>query len=221
MAKSFRQLVLRPLIDANPITVQALGICSALAVTAGLSPSLLMAVAVIAVSGFASATISLFRRVIPQNIRLIVQIVVIATFVVVVDELLKAYFPETSKRLSVYVFLIVTNCIVLARVESFAMHNQVWPSFVDGIGNGFGYGLVLAIVGSLRELFGGGSLMDVGIFALVEDGGWYTPNGLLRMAPSAFFIIALLIWLSRTFNPEQVDTRDDDFGEQHELDTRG
>ncbi len=216
---SIGKLAIRPIFDANPITVQALGICSALAVTVGLRPSLLMAVAVIAVCGFASASISLFRKLIPRNIRLIIQILVIATFVVVVDELLKAFFPETSKRLSVYVFLIVTNCIVLARVESFAMHNRVWPSFVDGIGNGLGYGLVLALVGSIRELFGAGSLMDVSVFSLVDAGGWYTPNGLLRLAPSAFFIIALLIWVSRTFKPEQVDTGENDFDEHNDSDT--
>lgn len=213
MISKIRRLFLAPLIDSNPITVQALGICSALAVTSGLSPSLLMAAAVIAVCGFAGATISLIRKFIPKSIRLIVQIVVIATFVVVVDELLKAYFPATSKRLSVYVFLIVTNCIVLARVESFAIHNRVWPSFVDGIASGLGYGLVLAVVGSIRELFGAGTLLDTGIFQLAADGGWYTPNGLLRMAPSAFFIIALLIWGSRTLNPKQVESSDFEIAE--------
>ena len=158
MERTVRQYLLEPLLARNPITVQALGICSALAVTVGLRPSLLMAVAVVAVSGFANAAISLIRNRIPTSIRLIVQIVVIATFVVVVDELLKAYAPDTSKRLSVYVFLIVTNCIVLARVESVAMNKPVWPSFVDGIGNGLGYGLVLAIVGSIRELLGAGKI---------------------------------------------------------------
>jgi len=194
MQRTVRQVLLEPLLARNPITVQALGICSALAVTSGLRPSLLMGVAVIAVSGFANAAISLIRKRIPSSIRLIVQIVVIATFVVVVDEVLKAYAPATSKRLSVYVFLIVTNCIVLARVESVAMNQRVWPSFVDGIGNGLGYGLVLALVGAIRELVGAGTLMDETIIATAEAGGWYTPNGLFRLAPSAFFIIGLLVW---------------------------
>lgn len=200
MQRTLRQHLLDPLLAQNPITVQALGICSALAVTAGLRPSLLMAVAVIAVSGFANAAISLIRHRIPTSIRLIVQIVIIAAFVVVVDELLKAYAPETSKRLSVYVFLIVTNCIVLARVESVAMHSGVWPSFVDGIGNGLGYGLVLAIVGSIRELLGAGTLMDATVFAGIVDGGWYVANGLFRLAPSAFFIIGLMIWVGHWIN---------------------
>ena len=206
MISEIKRLALAPLVDANPITVQALGICSALAVTSGLRPSLLMAAAVIAVCGFAGASISLIRRVIPQSIRLIVQIVVIATFVVLADEVLKAFAPETSKRLSVYVFLIVTNCIVLARVESFAMHNRIWPSFVDGIGNALGYGLVLVIVASIRELFGAGSLLDVNVLPLAADGGWFSPNGLLRMAPSAFFIIGLMIWGIRSLKPEQKES---------------
>jgi len=208
MQGTLRQHLLGPLLAQNPITVQALGICSALAVTVGLRPSLLMAVAVIAVSGFANATISMIRHRIPNSIRLIVQIVIIATFVVVVDELLKAYAPETSKRLSVYVFLIVSNCIVLARVESVAMNNGIWPSFVDGIGNGFGYGLVLAIVGSIRELLGAGTLLDATVFATTEAGGWYTTNGLFRLAPSAFFIIGLLIWATQRFarSPEDKGT---------------
>ena len=199
MERTVRQYLLDPLLPRNPITVQALGICSALAVTVGLRPSLLMAVAVIAVSGFANAAISSIRNQIPTSIRLIVQIVVIATFVVVVDELLKAYTPETSKRLSVYVFLIVTNCIVLARVESVAMSKPVWPSFVDGIGNGLGYGLVLAVVGTIRELLGAGSLLDNPVFVTTANGGWYEPVGLFRLAPSAFFIIGLLIWAGHRF----------------------
>jgi len=199
MERTVRQYLLEPLLARNPITVQALGICSALAVTVGLRPSLLMAAAVIAVSGFANAAISLIRNRIPTSIRLIVQIVVIATFVVVVDELLKAFAPDTSKRLSVYVFLIVTNCIVLARVESVAMNKPVWPSFVDGIGNGLGYGLVLAIVGTIRELLGAGSLLDESVFVTAANGGWYEPIGLFRMSPSAFFIIGLLIWAGHRF----------------------
>lgn len=203
MLSEVKRLVVGPLIDTNPITVQALGICSALAVTSGLRPSLLMAVAVVSVCGFAGASISLIRRFIPQSIRLIVQIIVIASFVVIADELLKAFAPETSKRLSVYVFLIVTNCIVLARVESFAMHHRAWPSFVDGIGNGLGYGLVLVLVAGIRELFGAGALLDINVLPLAAEGGWFTPNGLLRLAPSAFFIIGLMIWGVRSLKPEQ------------------
>ncbi len=206
MITGVKRALLGPLVDTNPITVQALGICSALAVTSGLGPSLLMAGAVISVCGFAGASISLIRRHIPQSIRLIVQIVVIASFVVVVDQLLKAFAPETSKRLSVYVFLIVTNCIILGRVESYAMQNRLWPSFVDGIGNGLGYGLILVIVAVIRELLGAGAILDVPVLSLTADGGWYTPNGLLRLAPSAFLIIGLLIWGIRSMKPEQKES---------------
>jgi Na+-transporting NADH:ubiquinone oxidoreductase subunit D len=203
-----RNLLLDPLIDSNPITVQALGICSALAVTSALRPSLLMSVAVIAVCGFAGASVSLIRQYIPNSIRLIVQIVIIASFVVIVDQLLKAYAFETSKALSVYVFLIVTNCIVLGRVESFAMSHDVWPSFLDGIGNGLGYSLLLLVVASIRELLGAGALLGRSVLPVISDGGWYQPNGLLTLAPSAFLLIGLIIGGVRTWRPEQNEARE-------------
>lgn len=206
--RSSLRLLTQPLVDLNPITVQALGICSALAVTSGLRPSLLMAAAVIAVCAFSGAAIALIREHIPSRIRLVVQITIIASFVVIVDLVLKAYAPETSKQLSVYVFLIVTNCIILARVESFAMNHGVRESFFDGIGNGLGYGLVLVVVGGIRELFGAGRLLDIAIFPLATEGGWFTPNGLLRASPSAFFIIGFLIWASRSWKPEQKERTD-------------
>ncbi len=203
MDESNRKLITDPLINTNPITVQALGICSALAVTSAVRPSLFMAAAVIAVCGFAGASISLIRRYIPESIRLIVQITVIASFVVIVDQVLKAYAFETSKALSVYVFLIVSNCIVLGRVEAYAMRYDVIPSLLDGIGNGLGYSLLLLVVASIRELLGSGTLLGTVVFSATADGGWYLPNGLLAMSPSAFLIIALIIWGVRTWRPEQ------------------
>ena len=203
MAADKRKLLTDPLVNANPITVQALGICSALAVTSAIRPALFMAAAVIAVCGFAGAAVSLIRQSIPTSIRLIVQIVVIASFVVIVDQVLKAYAFETSKVLSVYVFLIVSNCIVLGRIEGFAMRHPVWPSFLDGVGNGLGYGLLLLVVASVRELFGAGTLFGLTVLENTADGGWYLPNGLLALSPSAFLIIGMIIWGVRTWRPEQ------------------
>lgn len=206
--RSSLKLLTQPLVDLNPITIQALGICSALAVTSGLRPSTLMALAVIAVCAFSGASISLIRNLIPSQIRLVVQIVVIASFVVIVDQLLKAYAFETSKQLSVYVFLIVTNCIILGRVESFAMSHGIRESFVDGVGNGLGYALVLILVGGFRELFGAGRLFDFIIIPTIDEGGWFTPNGFLRVSASAFFLIGFLIWLSKSLRPDQQDQDD-------------
>ncbi len=208
MVADLRPILSKPLIDENPITVRALGICSALAVTSALRPSLLMAAAVVAVCGFAGAATSMLRKAIPTSIRLIVQITIISSFVVVVDQVLKAFAYETSKALSVYVFLIVTNCIILGRVESFAMNNRMLPSLVDGIGNGLGYGLLLVIVGSIRELFGSGTLFDRAVLPAAADGGWYTPNSFLLSPPSAFIIIGLLIWAVRSRRPEQKEVEE-------------
>lgn len=199
------QRLTNPLVADNPVAVQILGVCSALAVTTSLMTALTMSAALTVVLSLSNATISLIRRHVPTAIRLIVQITIIASLVIVADQLLKAYAFETSQRLSIFVGLIVTNCLVLGRAESFAMRNPVWPSFLDGLGNGLGYSLILIIVGSIRELFGAGTLLGVVIFRTVEDGGWYQPLGLMLLAPSAFFVIGLLVWLIRSWRTEQAE----------------
>jgi len=201
----YRRTFLDPLITTNPITVQILGLCSALAVTSSLLPALIMSTAVIAVLAFSNVTVSLMRTVIPRNIRLILQMTLIASAVIVVDEILKAFAPDVSRTLSVFVGLIITNCIVLSRVEAFAMQNDVRSSFLDGIGNGLGYSLILIPVASVREIFGSGTLLGYPLLPLVSEGGWYTPNELFLLSPSAFFIIGLLIWWIRARHSEQVE----------------
>jgi len=200
-----RKVLIDPLVDNNPVTLQVLGICSALAVTTSLLPALLMCVALTSVTTLASGTISSIRRFIPNNIRIIVQMTIIASFVIVVDQILRAYAFETSKQLSVFVGLIITNCIVLGRAEAFAMKNNVRMSMIDGLGNGLGYSMILIIVASFRELFGAGTLLGQRILPLVTDGGWYQANGLMLLPPSAFFIIGMLIWAVRTWKPRQVE----------------
>ncbi|KZL05108.1 Na(+)-translocating NADH-quinone reductase subunit D [Pseudovibrio axinellae] len=208
MAGSDKSMLLDPLVDNNPITLQVLGICSALAVTSSLKVAMVMAIAVTLVTAFSNFFISLLRNQIPSSIRIIVQMVIIASLVIVVDQVLKAYLYEISKTLSVFVGLIITNCIVMGRAEAFAMKNPPIPSFLDGIGNGLGYSLILLLVGVIRELFGAGSLFGVQILETVNNGGWYVPNGLLLLPPSAFFVIGLLIWAFRTWKPAQVEKRD-------------
>uniref|UniRef100_A0A2A4Z8P9 Na(+)-translocating NADH-quinone reductase subunit D n=1 Tax=OCS116 cluster bacterium TaxID=2030921 RepID=A0A2A4Z8P9_9PROT len=208
MADSNKKLLLDPLIDNNPITLQVLGVCSALAVTSSLQVAMVMALAVTLVTAFSSFFISLIRNSIPSSIRIIVQMVIIASLVILVDQLLKAYAFELSKTLSVFVGLIITNCIVMGRAEAFAMQNPPVASFVDGIGNGLGYGLVLLLVGIVRELFGAGKLFGLVILPTVSNGGWYVPNGLLLLPPSAFFVIGMLIWAFRTWKPKQVEPAD-------------
>jgi len=205
LAPSPKKVLIDPIINNNPITLQELGVCSALAVTTQLSTALVMAVAVTLVTGFSSAAVAALRNYIPSSIRMIVQMVVIASLVIVVDQILKAYFFQISKTMSVFVGLIITNCIVMGRAEGFAMKNTAWMSFVDGIGNGLGYSLVLILVAFFRELFGSGALFGFPILAKVTDGGWYAPNGLLLLSPSAFFLIGILIWIVRTFKPGQVE----------------
>ena len=200
-----RRSFLDPLIATNPITVQILGLCSALAVTSSLLPALIMSAAVISVLAFSNVAVSLLRGVIPRSVRLILQVTLIASAVIVVDEILKAFAPEVSRVLSVFVGLIITNCIVLSRVETFAMQNDVRSSLLDGIGNGLGYSLILIPVASVREIFGSGTLLGYPVLPLESDGGWYTPNELLLLAPSAFFIIGLLIWWIRTWRTEQAE----------------
>jgi Na+-transporting NADH:ubiquinone oxidoreductase subunit D len=198
-------VLITPIFKNNPIALQILGICSALAVTSSMSVSLVMALAVIAVTAFSNLFVSLIRNHIPSSIRIIVQMTIIASLVIVVDQVLKAYAYEMSKQLSVFVGLIITNCIVMGRAEAFAMQNGPVLSFLDGVGNGLGYGVILMIVGFFRELLGSGSLFGITILTPVQDGGWYVPNGLLLLPPSAFFIIGLIIWVLRALNPEQIE----------------
>jgi Na+-transporting NADH:ubiquinone oxidoreductase subunit D len=197
-----------PIFDNNPITLQILGICSALAVTTRLATAVTMCITLMVVLTLSNTSISIIRNHVPRSIRLIVQITIIASLVIVVDQVLKAYAYAMSKELSVFVGLIVTNCIVLGRAEAFAMNNDVPASFLDGLGNGLGYSLILILVGTVRELFGSGTLLGVEIFPLVSTGGWYQPIGLMLLPPSAFFIIGLLIWALRSWKTKQVEEPD-------------
>ncbi len=205
---SAKQVLFEPIFSNNPIALQILGICSALAVTTSVNVTLVMCASVIAVTAFSNLAVSLVRTQIPNSIRIIVQMTIIASLVIVVDQILKAYAYEISKQLSVFVGLIITNCIVMGRAEGFAMKNGPWLSFLDGIGNGMGYSVMLLVVAFFRELLGSGSLMGFSLMPLVNEGGWYVPNGLLLLPPSAFFIIGLIIWGLRSWKPEQVEAPD-------------
>lgn len=198
-----------PILVSNPVTLQVLGICSALAVTTSLSTALVMSAALTVVLTLSNGIISLIRNHIPRSIRLIVQITIIASLVIVVDQILQAYMFAMSKRLSVFVGLIVTNCIVLGRAEGFAMKNPPGASLLDGIGNGIGYSLILVAMGIVRELLGAGTLMGVIILPTVADDGWFTPLGLMALPPSAFFLLGLLVWAIRTIRPEQAEAAPD------------
>lgn len=198
----------RPLFDENPIALQMLGVCSALAITRTLAASLTMSLAVICVITVSNGVISAIRHWIPRSIRLIVQITIIASLVIVTDQVLQAYAYGMSRELSVFVGLIITNCIVLGRAEGFAMHHPVVPSLLDGLGNGLGYGLVLVIVGAVRELLGAGTLLGEPVLELASEGGWFQPLGLMRTPPSAFCLIGFLIWALRCWKPEQVEERE-------------
>ncbi|MBF4101831.1 NADH:ubiquinone reductase (Na(+)-transporting) subunit D [Mannheimia haemolytica] len=197
--------LLSPIVDNNPIALQILGICSALAVTTQLQTAVVMAIAVSLVTAFSSMFISMIRNYIPNSIRIIVQMAIIASLVILVDQILRAYAYDLSKQLSVFVGLIITNCIVMGRAEAFAMKSGPVESFVDGIGNGLGYGAMLIIVAFLRELIGSGKIFGITILETVQNGGWYQANGLFLLAPSAFFIIGFVIWAIRTWKPEQVE----------------
>lgn len=197
-----------PLIRQNPVTLQILGICSALAVTTSLDIAITLAISLTLVVVASAGIVSLIRRHILNAIRLIVQIIIVASMVIVVDQILRAYYFELSQRLSVFVSLIATNCIVLGRTESFARTNPPLPSMVDALGSGLGYGLVLVLVGSCRELFGTGKLFGYQILPLAEQGGWFTPLSLMLLAPSAFFILGGLVWTVRSIWPEQADAPD-------------
>jgi Na+-transporting NADH:ubiquinone oxidoreductase subunit D len=192
-----RQALVDPLFSDNPIAMQVLGICSALAVTTKLETSVVMSVAVIAVLTFSNLFVSILRERIPSSIRIIVQLTIIASLVIVTDQILRAFLFDISKQLSVFVGLIITNCIVMGRAEAFAMQNKPLPSVLDGLGNGLGYSIVLIVVGFFRELLGAGKLFGHSVLPLISEGGWYQPNGLMVLAPGAFFLIGIFIWVLR------------------------
>ena len=198
-----KEVLFNPVFNNNPIALQILGICSALAVTSNLKTALVMAIALTLVTAFSNLFISLIRAQIPGSIRMIVQMVIIASLVIVVDQLLRAYAFSLAKQLSVFVGLIITNCIVMGRAEAFAMQNPPLLSFCDGIGNGLGYSAMLIVLGVVRELFGAGKLLGYSVLPTINDGGWYQPNGMLLLPPSAFFLIGLIIWALRSWKPAQ------------------
>ena len=202
---STREAFIDPLFNNNPIALQVLGICSALAVTTKMSTALVMCAAVTAVTALSNVSISLLREKIPASIRIIVQLTIIASLVIVTDQVLRAFVYETAKELSVFVGLIITNCIVMGRAEAFAMQNPPKLSFIDGIANGLGYSIVLMSVAFIRELFGSGSIFGVTILQPVNQGGWYIPNGLMLLAPAAFFLIGCFVWALRSWKPEQIE----------------
>lgn len=203
---SNKKIITDPIVDNNPIALQVLGICSALAVTSQMNTTIIMCLAVTVVTGLSSLFVSMVRSQIPSSIRIIVQMTIIASLVIVADQVIKAFAYEVSKQLSVFVGLIITNCIVMGRAEGFAMQNKPLPSFLDGIGNGLGYSALLLILAVIRELFGSGTLFGITIFQSITEGGWYYKNGLLLLPPSAFFLIGLLIWGLRTWKSSQNET---------------
>ena len=208
MSTNVKEVLLKPVFNENPIALQILGICSALAVTSSLKVSFVMCVALTVVTAFSNLFVSLIRNHIPGSIRIIVQMTIIASLVIVVDQVLKAVAYDISKQLSVFVGLIITNCIVMGRAEAYAMKNPPGASFLDGIGNGLGYSVILLVLAFIRELFGAGKLFGFEIFAVVNNGGWYVPNGLLLLPPSAFFLIGLLIWALRAWKKDQAEAPD-------------
>ncbi len=207
-AKELKKSVMAPILDNNPIALQVLGVCSALAVTTKLETAFVMTLAVIFVTALSNLFVSLIRNHIPNSVRIIVQMAIIASLVILVDQVLKAFLYDISKQLSVFVGLIITNCIVMGRAEAFAMKSPPLPSFIDGIGNGLGYGFVLLTVAFFRELIGSGKLFGMEVLPLVSNGGWYQPNGLFLLAPSAFFLIGFMIWVIRIIRPEQIEAKE-------------
>jgi Na+-transporting NADH:ubiquinone oxidoreductase subunit D len=211
MSKKHKGLILDPLTDNNPVTIQVLGICSALAITAQIEPSFIMAISVIFVLGAGNVIISLMRNIIPSKIRIIVQLIVVATLVIIVDQVLKAYAYQLSKQLGAFIGLIITNCIIMGRFEAFALANKPWPSFLDGVGNAAGYGLLLVIVAFFRELLGAGTLLGfkvlgdpiekTGLFAL-----GYENNGFMVLSPMALIVVGIIIWVQRSKNPALVES---------------
>ncbi|GAC19028.1 NADH:ubiquinone reductase (Na(+)-transporting) subunit D [Paraglaciecola arctica] len=206
--KEMKKVLLGPILDNNPIALQVLGVCSALAITTKLETALVMALALTTVTAFSNLFISLIRKQIPSSVRIIIQMTIIASLVIVVDQILKAYSYEISKQLSVFVGLIITNCIVMGRAEAYAMKSPPLMSFLDGIGNGLGYSLVLIIIGTVKELLGFGTLLGFEILPLIQNGGWYQGNGLLILPFSSFFLIGGLIWAIRTIRPAQVEPKE-------------
>jgi Na+-transporting NADH:ubiquinone oxidoreductase subunit D len=206
LSKDDRKVILDPLFNNNPIALQVLGICSALAVTTQMMPSFIMCLALTAVCGLSSLSVSFIRNYIPSSIRIIVQMCIIASLVIVTDQVLQAYAFETSKTLSVFVGLIITNCIVMGRAEAYAMQNGPFSSFLDGIGNGLGYSLILMGTAGAREFIGSGKIFGTVVLKSVNDGGWYYPNGMMVIAPGAFFIIGFMIWALREWKPDQVES---------------
>lgn len=201
-------LITKPIFENNPVILQILGICSALAVTTSVKFSLVMAIGLTLVSAFSNFFVSLVRNYLPNSVRIIAQMIIISSLVIVVDQILKAVAYDISKQLSVFVGLIITNCIVMGRTEAFALKNPPVPSFLDGIGHGLGYSALLVVLGSIREIFGAGKWLGYEVFATINDGGWYIPNGLLLLPPSAFFLIGLIIWGMRTWKKNQVEKED-------------
>jgi len=203
--RKHREALLDPLFNNNPITLQVLGICSALAVTTKMETAVVMCAALTFVLAASNVVVSALRHKVPPNVRIIFQLAVIASLVIITDQILKAYLFAISKQLSVFVGLIITNCIVMGRAEGYAMHNGPWMSFLDGIGNAMGYNIILLATGFFRELLGSGTLFGYPILKTVTEGGWYTPNGLMVLSPGAFFLIAMFIWALRTWKPDQVE----------------
>ncbi|MEO9944269.1 MAG: NADH:ubiquinone reductase (Na(+)-transporting) subunit D [Paraglaciecola sp.] len=206
--KEMKKVLFGPILDNNPIALQVLGVCSALAITTKLETALVMALALTTVTAFSSLFISMIRTQIPSSVRIIIQMTIIASLVIVVDQVLKAYSYEISKQLSVFVGLIITNCIVMGRAEAYAMKSPPFMSFLDGIGNGLGYSMVLIVIGTIKELFGFGTILGFEILPLIQNGGWYQGNGLLILPFSSFFLIGGLIWAIRTIRPEQVEPKE-------------
>ena len=206
--KEMKKALFGPILDNNPIALQVLGVCSALAITTKLETALVMSLALTSVVAFSNLFISIIRNQIPSSVRIIIQMTIIASLVIVVDQILKAYSYQVAKELSVFVGLIITNCIVMGRAEAYAMKSPPLMSFLDGIGNGLGYSFVLIIIGTIKELFGFGTILGFEILPLVQNGGWYQGNGLLILPFSSFFLIGGLIWFIRTIRPEQVEPKE-------------
>ncbi len=205
MSFKAKELIIKPIFDNNPVVLQILGICSALAVTSSVQVSMVLAIGLTLVAGFSNLFVSLVRNYLPSNVRIIAQMIIISGLVIIVDQVLKAVAYDTSKQLSVFVGLIITNCIVMGRTEAFALKNPPLPSFLDGIGHGLGYSMLLFVVATVRELFGAGKWFGIEILPTVTNGGWYVPNGLFLLPPSAFFIIGFIIWVLRTWKKNQVE----------------
>jgi Na+-transporting NADH:ubiquinone oxidoreductase subunit D len=205
MSIKTKDLLTKPILENNPVILQILGICSALAVTSSVKVSLVMAIGLTLVSAFSNLFVSMIRNFLPSSVRIIAQMIVISSLVIVVDQVLKAVAYDISKQLSVFVGLIITNCIVMGRTEAFALKNPPIPSFLDGVGHGLGYSVLLIVIATIRELLGAGKWFGVEVLPLVTDGGWYVPNGLLLLPPSAFFIIGFIIWALRSWKTNQVE----------------